>query len=217
MNRLGLSLPSGPPIHPTRSGHAPARTSVIRAHAPGLGHVRSGCTSSDPPQAGPQVECIRARTSLDTYDPCRHSKTTTSSHSVTKESLTALPGPTPNGIPVTHTVPIHSFFLFPIYNPPLHLAVSSLSIALHFAPLFCNPAFTLMFMHPAFLSWPGFTGPHAHMTRHRARLLPPTRSRPLHQANAPCSRCDHPRLITARSLTTSFMSPPFRPGPAPAP
>ena len=51
------------------------------------------------------------------------------------------------------------------------------------------------------------------MTRHRARLLPHTGSRPLHQAHAPSSRRDHPRLITARSLTTSSTSPPFRPGP----
>ena len=134
------------------------------------------------------------------------------------------PGPTPNGNPVNHTVLSHSFFLILIYNPSLKLPFSLLSIvhcALHFAPLFSHPAFTLMFMHPSpthgFLSSPGFTGPHAHMTRHRARLLPHTGSRPLHQAHAPSSRRDHPRLITARSLTTSSTSPPFRPGPAPAP
>ena len=51
----------------------------------------------------------------------------------------------------------------------------------------------------------------------RARMLPPTGSRPLHQAHAPCSRRDHPRLITAHSLTAPFTSPPFRPGLAPAP
>ena len=116
------------------------------------------------------------------------------------------------------------FDLFLIYNPPLHLAVSSLSIA----PLCCISYLCFSTLHShscsctlspthGFLSSPGFTGPHAHMTRHRARLLPPTGSRPLHQAHAPSSRRDHPRLITARSLTTSSTSPPFRPGPAPAP
>ena len=64
-----LSLPPGPPIHPTGSGCAPARTSVTRAHAPSLGHVRSRCTSSDPPQAGQQVEFIHVQTSRDTCNP----------------------------------------------------------------------------------------------------------------------------------------------------
>ena len=86
-----------------------------------------------------------------------------------------------------------------------------------FATLPSHPSSCTLSPTHGFLSWPGFTGPHAHMTRHRARLLPPTGSRPLHQAHAPCSRRDHPRLITARSLATSSTSPPFRPGPAPAP
>ena len=148
-----------------------------RAHAPGLGHARPGCTSSDPPQAGQQAKFIHAQTSRDTCDPCHHSETTTSSHSVTKESLTALPGPTSNGIPVTHTVSIHSFFLFLIYNPPLHLVVSSLSIAscalctafrtylfkcaLHFAPIFqyseCAlhfaPIFSIFFSSWSIIHW----------------------------------------------------------------
>ncbi len=140
---------------------------MTRANAPGLGHVHSGCTSSDPSQAGQQAKFIHAQTSRDTCDPCHHSETTTSSHSVTKESLTALPGPTSNGIPVTHTVPIDSFILFLIYNPPLHLVVSSLSIAscaLHFAPLFFNAHESstcyVLWITPAFQgSLPPSTGP----------------------------------------------------------
>ena len=65
-------------------------------------------------------------------------------------------GPTPNGIPVNHTVLSHSFFLILIYNPSSKLPFSSLSIvhcALHFAPLFFHPAFTLMCMHPFTHPW----------------------------------------------------------------
>ena len=134
------------------------------------------------------------------------------------------PGPTPNGTPVKHTVLSHSFFLSLIYNPSLKLPISSWSIIhlrcishLCFSTLHSHSCSCTLSPTHGFLSSPGFTGPHAHMTRHRARLLPHTGSRPLHQAHAPSSRRDHPRLITARSLTTSSTSPPFRPGPAPAP
>ncbi len=133
-------------------------------------------------------------------------------------------GPTPNGIPVNHTVLSHSFFLILIYNPSSKLPICLLSIVI--VPRISHLCFSTLHPHSCactlspthgFLSSPGFTGPHPHMTRHRARLLPHTGSRPLHQAHAPSSRRDHPRLITARSLTTSSTSPPFRPGPAPAP
>ena len=134
-------------------------------------------------------------------------------------------GPTPNGIPVNHTVLSHSFFLILIYNPSSKLPICLLSIVI--VPRISHLCFSTLHPHSCactlspthgFLSSPGFTGPHAHMTRrHRARLLPLSGSRPLHQAHAPCSRRDHPRLITAHSLTTSFTSPPFRPGLAPAP
>ena len=66
------------------------------------------------------------------------------------------PGPIPNGTPVKHTVLSHSFFLILIYNPSLKLPFSLLSIvhcALHFAPLFFHPAFTLMLMHPFTHPW----------------------------------------------------------------
>ena len=73
-----------------------------------------------------------------------------------QDSLTAAPGPISNGTPVKHTVLSHSFFLILIYNPSLKLPFSLLSIvhcALHFAPLFFHPAFTLMLMHPFTHPW----------------------------------------------------------------
>ena len=73
-----------------------------------------------------------------------------------QDSLTAAPGPISNGTPVKHTVLSHSFFLILIYNPSLKLPFSLLSIvhcALHLAPLFFHPAFTLMLMHPFTHPW----------------------------------------------------------------
>ena len=101
------------------------------------------------------------------------------------------PGPTPNGTPVNHTVLSHSFFLILIYNPSLKLPISSWSIVivrcishLCFSTLHSHSCACTLSPTHGFLSSPGFTGPHAHMTRHRARLLPHTGSRPLHQAHA---------------------------------
>ena len=124
---------------PTQPGReqSPARTSVTRAHAPGLGHARSGCTSSDPPRAGRHLKFINAQASRVTCDP-RHRPSNFKSPG-DQDSLTVAPGPISNGTPVKHTVLSHSFFLILIYNPSLKLPFSLLSIvhcALHLAPLF---------------------------------------------------------------------------------
>jgi len=124
---------------PTQPGreHSPARTSVTRAHAPGLGHARSGCTSSDPPRLASSPS-----SSTPKHPGSRAIRVITPSNFKSlgdQRFSNGGPGPISNGTPVKHTVLSHSFFLILIYNPSLKLPFSLLSIvhcALHFAPLF---------------------------------------------------------------------------------
>jgi hypothetical protein len=55
VNRLGLSLPLGPPIHLIGFGRAPGKDLSNTCTCARPGHVRSECTSSEPPQAGPRI------------------------------------------------------------------------------------------------------------------------------------------------------------------
>ena len=142
------------------------------------GHVRSECTSSEPPQAGPQVECFHGPTSRLVSDRSE-SPQDFKSHGRPFSDGT-LPDLSPTVLLSNIRFAVILSFSHLIYNPLLHSHVSSSSIVTLralFAPLFCNPAFTFgsCTLSPThgFLSWPGFTGPHAPMTRHGASLSGP--------------------------------------------